>query len=679
MVDLGQFRLCRIKSDPGTMKTTYSLWAIMIMVFCVLQISSLSVDREAKEALLRFLNELSNYNMELMHRNGWDDASDPCDGSWRGVVCENGTSIKELLLNRTDLSGNLDITHLCETSTISTTLSVLLLHGNNIAGRIDACISRCQQLKELNVSRNRLDGFIPELFGALKNLKRLDISRNGFIGQLPDLSHISGLNWLALEYNGLSGRLPMLNFSNLHYFNVSYNNFSGSIPDVAGFFSETSFYGNPLLCGSPLKKTCPNNEESSISSHERLFMYVGHAMLFLVLFGAIYVKFFKRRSEIKKWQSKDNVGTTNDKTEKKKPLSSVAGFAMEIKFEVGKSDTWGSFAIAPPVKSMPEENTTAKSESISESNSLVILSSQAMSCMTFDELLKAPAELLGIGKYASLYKVECSDGREYTVKRIKAWGISCADFTNRMQKISQVKHTNVLPAVAFYSSKREKLLVYKYQPNGSLLGLLQGKTEEGLGWGWRLEIAAKTAVALAHLHQELHDCGIGHGNLKSSNIILTEDMEPCISEYGLKETGDHGSSSSSYPSSLSFLQGLRPDQRSTPDSDPSADAFQRDVYNFGLILLELLTGRVVQSNTAFSLAKWVHSVVREEWTVEVFDKSLVSEGASEERMVNLLKVALSCVNKSPDARPTSSQVATLINKNHEEEERASSPLHTNES
>ncbi|KAI4387754.1 hypothetical protein MLD38_000160 [Melastoma candidum] len=649
----------------------------MITVFCVLQISSLSEDQETKEALLRFLNKLSNYDMELMRQNGWDDASDPCGGSWKGVVCENSMSITELLLNQTGLSGNLDITLLCSTSTISRTLSVLLLNGNNLAGRIGASISRCQQLKELNVSRNRLDGFIPELIGTLKNLKRLDISRNGFMGQLPDLSHISGLDWLALEYNSLSGTLPALDFSNLHYFNVSYNNFSGSIPGVAGFCSETSFYGNPWLCGRPLKKMCPKNEESGITSHERLLMYVGYTMLFLVLFSAIYVKFFMRQREAKKGQSKAKVGTANDKSGNKKPFSSVAGFAMEIKFEVGKSETWGTFAIAPPVKSMPKEKTPAESESISQSNSLVILSSQAMICMTLDELLKAPAELLGRGKYASLYKVECSDGTTYTVKRIKEWGISCVDFVNRMQKISQVKHTNMLHAVAFYSSEREKLLVYKYQPNGSLLGLLQGKPGD-LEWGWRLEIAAKSADALAHLHQELQDCEIGHGNLKSSNIIFNEDMEPCICEYGLKETGDHGSSSY-YPSSLSFLQGLRPDQRSTPDSDPSADAFQRDVYNFGLILLELLTGRVVQSNAAFSLTKWVHSVVREEWTVEVFDKSLVSEGASEERMVNLLRVALKCVNKSPDARPTSAQVAALINMIHEEEERASSPLHTYES
>lgn len=156
------------------------------------------------------------------------------------------------------------------------------------------------------------------------------------------------------------------------------------------------------------------------------------------------------------------------------------------------------------------------------------------------------------------------------------------------------------------------------------------------------------------MHQELGDDGIAHGNLKSSNILLNKNMEPCISEYGLMVV-DHNQESSM----LANLTGF--------------SAFKEDVYGFGVILLELLTGKLVHQN-GVNLAEWVNSVVREEWTVEVFDRSLLSECASEERMVNLLQVALKCVNQSPEARPSMNQVAVMINTMKEEEDRSTCSL-----
>ncbi|KAI6671254.1 hypothetical protein NL676_006139 [Syzygium grande] len=173
-----------------------------------------------------------------------------------------------------------------------------------------------------------------------------------------------------------------------------------------------------------------------------------------------------------------------------------------------------------------------------------------------------------------------------------------------MQRIDQVKHPNVLSVVAFYSSKQEKLLVYEFQQNGSLFRLLHGtKMGKAFEWGCRLNFAASIAEGLATMHRELRDIDIAHGNLKSSNILLTKDMKPCISEYGLMVLYDN------QDQTPSITPVFKPDEKSNPSA---SRAFGSDVYSFGVILLELLTGKMVHNNNGFDLPKWVVSVVQEE-------------------------------------------------------------------
>ncbi|KAK9926924.1 hypothetical protein M0R45_024132 [Rubus argutus] len=290
---------------------------------------------------------------------------------------------------------------------------------------------------------------------------------------------------------------------------------------------------------------------------------------------------------------------------------------------------------------------------------LVVLTSPLLRGLTFEELLRAPAELLGRGKHGSLYKVMLDGGVNLVVKRIRNCGISSDNFKTRMKKIDQVKCHNVLPAVAFYCSRQEKLLVYEYQPNGNLFKLLHGSpTSQIFDGGSRLNVADSIAEALAFMHRELHEDGIAHGNLKSMNILFNMAMEPCISEYGVMEVENQDQS---------VLSPKNEIQNDNANKGHAYSTFKGDVYAFGVILLELLTGKLVQKN-GFDLPSWVNSVVKEEWTVEVFDRALISEGASEERMVNLLQVALKCIDASPNDGPTMSRVSLMIKSIKEEEE-----------
>ena len=181
-------------------------------------------------------------------------------------------------------------------------------------------------------------------------------------------------------------------------------------------------------------------------------------------------------------------------------------------------------------------------------------------------------------------------------------------------------------------------------------------------WGSRLSIVASIAEALVFMHEELRADGIAHGNLKSTNILLNKDMDPCISEYGLMAVENQDQS---------FISQTDSSESNESNGGRTYNTFKEDIYGFGVILLELLTGKIVQNN-GLDLAKWVHSVVKEEWTGEVFDKSIILEGANEERMVNLLQVALKCINHSLDARPSINQVAVMIYSIKEDEERSTS-------
>lgn len=168
-----------------------------------------------------------------------------------------------------------------------------------------------------------------------------------------------------------------------------------------------------------------------------------------------------------------------------------------------------------------------------------------------------------------------------------------------------------------------------------------------------MRIALGAARGIARIHVE-NGGKLVHGNIKSSNIFLNSRQYGCVSDLGL----------STIMSPLSAPTSRAAGYRAPEVTDTRKAAQPSDVYSFGVVLLELLTGKSPIHTTGgdeiIHLVRWVHSVVREEWTAEVFDVELMRYPNIEEEMVEMLQIALSCVVRMPDQRPKMPEVVKMI-------------------
>ncbi|KAL4338321.1 hypothetical protein HN51_048475 [Arachis hypogaea] len=206
-----------------------------------------------------------------------------------------------------------------------------------------------------------------------------------------------------------------------------------------------------------------------------------------------------------------------------------------------------------------------------------------------EDLLRGSAEVLGHTSYATTYTTEMKNGVTLVIKRLKDVVVDKQEFEQKIKIVQRIsQHPNVLSPLACYCSNDENLLIYEYMPTGSFSKLLHETSEDRdvpLDWNSRMKISLGVAKGLAHIHS-LEGGTYVHGNVRSSNVLVTNDHQGCISDlsmaYSLSNSFDQFRKTGYQQNEGWWLEAMK--EELTPQ--------KCDVYSFGVLLFEMLTGRV---------------------------------------------------------------------------------------
>lgn len=266
---------------------------------------------------------------------------------------------------------------------------------------------------------------------------------------------------------------------------------------------------------------------------------------------------------------------------------------------------------------------------------------------------------LGQGGFGLVYKGKFPGGQVLAVKRLSSFsGQGFEEFKNEVILIAKLQHRNLVRLLGYCVEGDEKILLYEYMPNKSLDSFIFDRTLcMSLDWNTRFKIILGIARGLLYLHQDSR-LRIVHRDLKTSNILLDEEMNPKISDFGLarifgvKETsvntnrvvGTYGYMSPEYA-----LDGFFSDKS--------------DVFSFGVVVLEVLSGKrntgFYQAEQGLSLLGYAWSLWKEEKSVDLMDPTL-HKSCNMNEYLRCISVGLLCVQEDPNDRPTMSNAVFML-------------------
>ncbi|XP_022154660.1 pollen receptor-like kinase 3, partial [Momordica charantia] len=249
----------------------------------------------------------------------------------------------------------------------------------------------------------------------------------------------------------------------------------------------------------------------------------------------------------------------------------------------------------------------------------------------------------------SAYKAVMSNGLSVVVKRMREMNKLGKDgFDAEMRRMGRLRHQNILTPLAYHYRREEKLMVSEYIPKGSLLYVLhgdRGACHAELNWATRLRIVQGIARGMGFLHSEFATYDLPHGNLKSSNVLLSDNYEPLLSDYAFHPLINPNNATTA------MFAYRSPEYTQYQEVSPKSD-----VYCLGIIILEILTSKfpsqyLSNGKGGTDVVQWVSSAVSEKREAELIDPEIANDTAALDRMVELLRIGADCTNSNPKQRP----------------------------
>ncbi|KAI9169736.1 hypothetical protein LWI28_016940 [Acer negundo] len=464
------------------------------------------------------------------------------------------------------------------------------------------------RITKIALSGKNIKGEIPSELKNMEALTELWLDGNSLTGPLPDLSNLINLKIVHLENNDLTGSLPSYlgSLSNLQELDIENNSFSGEIPRA-------------LLTGKINFKYENNPELHKRKMRFKLILgsSIGVLAILLVLFlGSLYLLHnFRRKILNQKNNEKGDSLRTSTKPSTAYSIARGGHFMDEgVAYYISLSEL--------------EEATNNFSKKI------------------------------GKGSFGSVYYGKMKDGKEVAVKIMAdASSHHTHQFVTEVALLSRIHHRNLVPLIGYCEDEHQRMLVYEYMHNGTLGDRIRGSVnQKPLDWPARLQIAQDAARGLEYLHTGCNP-GIIHRDVKTSNILLDNNMRAKVSDFGLSRQAEEDLThiSSVARGTVGYL-------------DPEYYAKQQlteksDVYSFGVVLLELISGKkpvsVEDFGSELNIVHWARSLIRKGDVISVVDPILIGN-VKIESIWRIAEVAIQCVEHKGCSRPRMQEIVMAI-------------------
>lgn len=598
-----------------------------------------------------------------------------------------------------------------ELSTL-TGLQTLILDDNMFSGRLPHWVSSLQILTVLSLKKNLFNGSLPRILSDLENLRVLALSHNHFSGEVPDLERLTNLQVLDLENNAFGPQFPQLgkklltlvlsknkfrsgipaevsSYYQLQRLDISFNTFVGPFPTSLLSLPSITYLnisGNRLT-GMLFENLSCNSELEFVDLSSNLL--TGTLPSCLLTDSKERVVRYARNCLVNGKESQNPSSFCRNEAlavgipphqKKRKETSKAVLVLCIIGAVVGGIALLGVILLivkrehakrAAKIKKRPtrliSENAStgytskmlSDARHISQTMKLGALCLPAYRTFSLEELEKATnnfdtSAFMGEGSHGQMYRGKLKDGSSVAVRCLKIKKrYSTQNFMQNIELISKLRHRHLVCALGhcfeFYlddSTVSRIFLVFEYVPNGTLRSWIsEGHSRRRLTWTQRIAAAIGVAKGIQFLHTGIVP-GVYNNNLKISDILLDQNLVAKISSYNLPlladNTGKVGQGTSSSGSKAPVFNTRVENEEKV------------DVYDFGVILLEVILGRQVKSRNEASILKdrLQGCLAADEAARRSMVDPAVHKACLDQSLRTMIEICVRCLLKDPADRPS---------------------------